>query len=371
MVAKLQDPLWRRTGYLVLLIVFALLAIFPRPFVARAKLLPQDSNSAGLGQIVNSLGGQLSTFANLLTGGRPPNDLYLIIGRSDTVTKEVIGTLKLVGPSGPYSNDRDAKLALKKDVDVHLLLGGVVEVESTTTDPDRSMALTQAYTDAISRQISELTRQTTKRKAAIVQQRYREAGLRVTETEHALDAFRKVNRLASPELQLGAQLSLRTQLQAQLQAKQVALQAERQTAGPENPALATLSAQIATLRGQLADTERPGTGEGGPNIAGLSDISSQYLNLFRDYKFAQALYDVYLRATEQVAVESLVAESASFIQLVEPANIDPQRHYNVWAVAMLALVVLAALFTEFYVPATGLSRRVPAETNHAEDIPLR
>lgn len=353
-LARLGEPRVRRIGYAVLAVSLAILCLFPRPWVARAKLLPQDSSSAGLGQIVNSLGGQLSNFANLLSGGRTPNDLYLIIGRSSGVTDDVIAKLDLVGPGKSYAAATDAKVALDKQVDVRLLLGGVVEIEATTHDGARSLALTRAYTDAISRRISLLTRQTTRRKGEIVRQRFEDARSRVTETEGLLDAFRRANRLASPEIQLGSEISLRTNLQSQLQAKLVELRSLSQTAGPENTELQTLRAQIAEIQGQLARTTRSGLGVTGPSVTGLSDIQSRYLNLFRDYRFAQALYDVYSRASEQVAVESLVAESGTYIQVVEPANIDARRHYNVPALALLALIVLAAAFTELYAPATGL-----------------
>lgn len=353
-VTRMLEPQTRWIGYAFLSLILAILCFFPRPWVARAKLLPQDSSSAGLGQIVSSLGGQLSNFANLLTGGRAPNDLYLIIGRSDGVRDDVIRTLGLVGPERRYATPTAAKVALDKEVDVRLLLGGVVEIEATTYDGERSLALTRAYTSAISRRISMLTRQTTRRKSEIVRDRFAEARDRVGETETRLDAFRRANRLASPEIQLGSEISLQTGLQAQLQAKMVELRSLQQTAGPENAQLQAVRAQIAALETQIARSGRADVSVTGPSVARLSDIQSRYLDLFRDYRFAQALYDVYARASEQVEVESLVADSGTYIQVVEPANLDAERHFNVSAVALLALTLLCAAFSELYVPATGL-----------------
>ena len=146
-------------------------------------------------------------------------------------------------------------------------------------------------------------------------------------------------------------------LQAQLQARQVELQSLQQVAGPESVQLQTVRAQIAALQSQLAATDQPSQGAGGPNISGLSELQSRYLDLYRDYRFAQALYEVYARASEQTAVESLVTESATYIQVVEPANLDADRHYNIAAVGLLVALALMALFTELYVPATGLEWR--------------
>jgi len=352
--ALVRDPRRRRSLYLVVAVIAGILCFVPHVSVARAKLLPQDSSSAGLGQVINQLGGQLSTFASLLAGGRPPNDLYLIIGRSDPVADDVIADLHLVGPGRRYATVGAAKIDLNKKVDVHLLLGGVVEVETTNHDDDDAVALTRAYVRAISKQIGELGRQTIKSKRSIVDGRFRQSADRVRQTSAALDAFRATNRLASFETQLTAQITLRTDLQSRLQTKLVELSSISQSAGPESVQLQAIRAEVAALRGQLANADRPTTAGSGANAQGLSTLQSQYLNLYRDYKFSQSLYEVYARAVEQTEVESLVSETATYIQIVEPAHLDPHLHLNLSAVGVLAGLVLLVLFTELYAPATGL-----------------
>ena len=62
-VAIAADPRLRRRAYALAILVLALLTVFPQPDVARAKLLPQDNNSIGLGSMMNALGGQLQGIA--------------------------------------------------------------------------------------------------------------------------------------------------------------------------------------------------------------------------------------------------------------------------------------------------------------------
>ena len=131
----------------------------------------------------------------------------------------------------------------------------------------------------------------------------------------------------------------------------------QQVRGPESAELQALQSEVSTLRSQLARTARPTVTVGGPNVAGLGALSTQYLNLYRDYRFAQALYDVYSRSSEQVAVEQLASESASYVQLIDPAHLDPERKLNIWAIAALAALALLVLFTEWYAPVTGLWAR--------------
>ena len=264
-----QNARLRRIGYLVLAVVLALLCVFPTPRVARAKLLPQDANSAGLGQVLTALGGQLGNFVNLLGGGRVPNDFYLIVARSDTVQEDVIQRLKLAGAGRRYSDADRAKVALTKKVDVRLLLGGVVEVEVKTHDREESLALTKAYVEAIAKRIGGLAGQTLDRRRRIVENRLRDAQQRVAQTEGALDAFRRVNRLASPEQQLGSEISLRASLQGQLAAREVELRQIQEYAGPENPQLVGAQQAVSKLRAQIAQSDPPTLGAAGPMSADL------------------------------------------------------------------------------------------------------
>ncbi len=360
------DTRRRRMAYAAAGLVLAILCVFPRPYVARAKLLPQDASSAGLGQVLNSLGGQISTFANLLTGGRTPNDLYLIIGRSDKVTSDVVRALKLAGPGQQYATTDDAKIALGKRVDVNLLLGGVVQVETKSHDPQQAARITDAFVTAISRNVAALSRTTAQSKQRIVKARFVDAGNRVSQSAAALAQFREQNHLADPEIQFGSQLSLRAGLEGQLQAKEVEVQSARQFAGPDNPQFVQLQAEASALRAQLAQASRPTAGPTGANAFGLSTIFAKYLDLYRNYKFSQSLYEVYARASEQVAVEDLVANDATYIQIVEPTHLDPERQYNNWAVGLLVTLILFALLTEVYAPATGL--RLPGREGHGDNL---
>lgn len=353
------DARRRRLAYAVVAMIAAVLIFFPRPYVARAKIVPQDTSAsaASTTALLGALGSNAQGLGSLLTGGRNSNDLYLIIGRSDSVAEEVIRSLRLAGPGRAYADVRQAKLDLARHVDIHMLLGGTMEIETRTHDPDEAVRLTAAYTDAVSRQLAQFGRQLVENKQKIVRRRYDDAADRVRQAEIALDTFRRANNLAEPEQQLSAELVQRATLEAQLQAKQVEMQTLSQFRGPESAELAAVRSDIAGLRAQIARTASPATGPAGPNVAGLSALSTQYLSLFRDLRFQQSIFDVYQRSTEQVEVEQLAAESASYIQTIDPAHLDPDRKYNVWAIALLGLVALIALFTEWYAPATGLFAR--------------
>lgn len=348
------DPRKRRRGYLILAIVLAVLCVVPRPYIARAKVLPQDASTIGLGSMMNAVGSQLQGIAALFGGAKQPIDLYLAIARGTEVTDDVIRRLKLVGPDG-YATQDQARVALERKVDIHSLTGGILEIETRAHDSRQASALTAAYVQAISDRIVALSRDRVERKRKIVMDRFRDATRKVASAETALASFRRSHQLAAPEAELGAALSIRAGLEAQLQAKQVEQQTLERFQGPENAQLQSVQQQIAALRQQIARAAEPGRNASGPNVAGMSEISGEYLDLYRDYRFAQALYEVYARSSEEVAVETLAGETASDVQVIEAPHLDADRKYNIPAVALLLLVILAAVFTEIYAPATGIA----------------
>ena len=358
--ATLGSPRRRRILYALLAVILALLCLFPQPYVARSKVLPQDPGSLGIGGI--GMGGGLQGFAALLGGGRQPIDMYLAIARSAEVSDAVIDRLDL---AEAYGSRRDARVALSRRVDIHSLTGGLIEIETRSHDPEQAQALTRAYSEAISDRIVLLGQERTARKQGIVEERFTEAADRAANAETALDNFRRRNNLAAPEAQLGTELSLRAGLQAQLQAKRVELRTLADFLGPENPRLLAVRSEIASLQSQIARASTPGRDAAGPNVAGLSEVSSEYLNLYRDYRFAQALYEVYARASEEVAVEALAGETASDVQVVEAARLDADRKFNIPAVGALAFLLLLAAFTEIYAPATGI--RLPLLTRRGDE----
>ncbi len=360
--ALAADPRQRRRAYAVLAIVLAVLCLFPQPYVGRAKVVPQDPSSALRGVIGGGAG--LQDFAALFGGGRRAIDLYLTIGQSEDVRNDVIRALRLVGSSWHYRDLRAARVRLEDKVDIESLPGGVIEIKATTHDADESLRLTQAYAAAIAERFKRLNEEQLTTKRSLIDTRFREAATRLAQAQATLDQFRSRNRLSAiPEAELGAALTVRTGLEAQLQAKMVELDTLRRFLGPENPRLLGVQSEVRELRNRLAQSIAPAATPGGPNAGELTALSSQYVNLYRDYVFAQSVYQIYTRISEEVAVEELSGRTAATVQVIEAPHVDAGRHYNVPAVAILALLVLAALFTEIYAPATGIElwRRRPDE----------
>jgi hypothetical protein len=354
--ALIADSRRRRIAYALAAALFAILTIFPRLYVARVKLLPQAENSAGLSSVLGALGGGLQNFASLVASHQTI-EIYVLIGRSHDVAADVVARLRLADRLG-RGDSGAAEVALSHIVDVHALNGGVLEIEARGHDAAFSRQLVAAYADAIRRRVAALSLEQSAKKKSVVAERYRQATLQLGTAQAALDRFRTENRLADPQAQLGQAVALKAALQAQLQAKQIELQTVQQYAAGDNFQLQTIQSEIASIRGQISQAESA-AGPNGANLTAIASKTAQYLNLYREARFAEALYEIYERSLQQVTVEEAIANADTNVQVLEPPNVDPRWHVNVSAAALLALVILAAAFTEFYAPATGLYGRRP------------
>ena len=353
----LLDRWWRRSVYAAVALVLALLSLLPPPYIGRARILPSNPSTL-LASSVGGAGSRVSDFSALLGGGGRAIELYLAIAQSADIRDEVIAKLHLAGPGLAYATHDDASLHLGKTVDVQSLPGSVLQIEAKTHDRDEALQLTRAFTEAIARHLRQINGEQVRVKQGLLAIRFREAAARLSRAQGALNEFRRANRLsATPEAELGSAIAVKSGIEAKLQARLVELKTMQSLLGPDNAALQTAEIEVRSLREQLARATSPSNSAGGPNAGGLTELSTQYLDRYRDYLFAQSVYEVYSRLSEQVAVEDLSGRDAPTVQFIEGPHLDPGIHVNVWATAALGLLAVIALFTEVYAPVTGIGLR--------------
>lgn len=341
-----QNRTRRRLLYAAAAVVAVVLCVFPRPYVAKVKILPQDSQ-AGAGALISALGGGVQNFAAVL-GGQKTN--YLVIGRSHDVQQEVVERLDLTDVWGtPDLAAAERKLSRK--VDIQLLSGGVLEVTARDADPAFALSLVEGFTSTIKARLATLGLEQVAHKREIVTTRLAEANTALESAEAALSSFRLQNDLPSPETELGAAVGRRLSLDAQIRAKEVEIEVARQFQTDRSLRVRTLASELAALRRQRQDA---GEASDQTNAVALSSRQAEYMRLFRDQQFAESIVEVYRRFFEEVSVEAMSAETN--VQIIERPHVDPDRHYNLSGIALLLLVLLGAAFTEVYMPMTGLGR---------------
>lgn len=339
-----RDPLRRRATLAVLAVIAAIFSVWPREYLAKADLIPDDSGG-GLSSLLSSAGGGGLLSLGALLGNHQSIEADLTIARSEIVIDDLLKALPEAQRArlgkGPM-----AAVRLRKQTDLESIRGSILEITVKDRDPALAKALTQGFVTAIRGRLTTLNLEQAAEKKAVAQNRLAQATSDVARTQAALNSFRAANHLAAPEIQLGSAVAVQAALQGRLEAEEVQLQTLRKFATGNNVEVQAEQAQIAGLRGRIQQAQTAGGG-GAPTLGSLTPVISDYENLYIAEKYAEAAFEIYKRYLDTVTVEELSATTN--LDVIQPPYVDPARQYNVGAVGMLILIVLSAVAAEFYI----------------------
>ena len=314
--------------------------------------MPEDSGG-GLGALLTQSGGGLVSLGALI-GSHQSIEADLTIGRSEAVLRDVVLRMHLARPNYGQ-NLRRAEIKVRRKVDISAVRGSILEIRVKDSDPDNARELVAAYAIAIQDRLTTLSLQQAAQKRVVANNRMADATTRLATAQAAITRYRTANKLAAPEIQLGAAVSEQASLQGQLNAKEVELQTAERFATGNNMQVKAIQSDIAGIQRQIAVGEVASRSSSGPSLGNLALASSEYFNLYRDEKFAETLYSVYSRYLEEVTIDELSANAN--MDIIEPPYVDPNRQYNPGAVGLLILVILIGAGAEFYLVAPPVGRR--------------
>jgi capsule polysaccharide export protein KpsE/RkpR len=351
----MRHPWRRRLVFGLLAALFALLAIWPRHYIAEAELVPQTSGT-GLSSLLSggATGSNILNLNNILGQGQSI-EAGLAASRSHVVATDVISTLHLVGRPG-FPTAAKAEVKLRQKVNIEAVRGAIIQIKARDSSPKFALQLAAGFSAAIERRLSSLSLEQTVAKRNVAADRLKDAAVGLARAQGALAAFRDANKLAAPEAQLGAAVSQLANLQAQLRAKQVELGELLRFATPNNLQVEAAQAAIASLKAQISQAQSTSGADFAGTVEGTASKGAQYLNLYRNERFYEVISEIYTRYLEATTIDEL--SSSDTVSELEPPFVDPKLQYNIWAVGLLFLDALLAFGAEFYVlrPPLGISR---------------
>ncbi len=340
----LRNATRRRLGLGVLAVILAILCVFPEHYAAEAQLMPQDNGGGLSGVLAEQASGAILNLG-ALAGNKPSIEADLTIARSHAVLAKTVARLNLLRRLG-YRSERKAEVKLKNKVGIIAIRGSILQVTTRDSNPKFARDLAGAVAESIQDRVADISLEQARTKRVVATNRLSEATVRLANAQAALNQFRLANKLPAPEQQLGAGVGILAGLQSQLQAAEVELRSQELVSTPDNIQVKVLQSRIASLRQQVAQAQDTGQANGGPGLAGIAVVNTQYYNLYRDEKTAEILYQVYNRYLEELTIDEMSANEAMYV--VQPAYVVPSRQFNVWAVGLLLIVLMAAVAAEYY-----------------------
>lgn len=336
--ALFASPLRRRVVFALALIVCAILAIFPTPYLAVTTLAPTDPNSLGLSGTLGQLGAVQSVFGN-----QAAIEVSMRIGDSDLVRGLVADKLNLDKRLG---KDRIGTLRwLQRYVDVRSLRGGIIQFDIKLHDADLARDIIATYAVAVREKLAEINRKQTAYKREILIDLVKRANGELATAQAAYDDFRLRSRYSSPQASINAIGERVPQLEDAIKKKQVDLSAARQFFTNDNLVVLQIVAQIDALQAQLAEARSISPADMN-SVGRVVRESTEVNRLRRSLDLEQGLYDSYTRYLQGTSVEDLT--SSANIRVLEPAYIVAERQYNWLFVVLGVFLFLIAAALEFY-----------------------
>lgn len=333
----LRNSALRRTIIIVLVVLCAVLTLYPERQRAIISLTPSDPETLGLGDTLMQLGAGNSVFSS-----QAAVDLSIRVAESVYVRQVVSKQLQL-----EKRLDLDTVHVMRwlhKNVDIRAMRGGVIQIELKHKDGDFARAMVNTYAQALRDRLGVISREQTDYKRGVLENLVASSSERLERAQNAYDRFRRSAEYGDPQSAI-AQVSGRIpDLEQQVLARERALSALGQFGTALNPQVRAVQAELDALRAQLAQAKSESAANGSLQEVIRESTRAQRLN--RELLISRELYESYRRYLQGTVVEDLTSNAN--MRILEPAYLDTDRQLNMLPFALGLAILLLGLAIEFY-----------------------
>lgn len=308
--------------------------LIPPTFTARTAFLPPQQTQSGAVSALASLGA-LAGLASGAASVSSPGERYVALMQSANVAEKLIQQFKLMEV---YETEFrvDARKALAQNVRVSFgKKDGLITVEVDDKDPQRAAAIANSYVDELRRLTGTLAVTEAQQRRAFFERHLQDSRDRLTRAQQALEdsGFSPGTLKAEPK----AAAEAYARLKAETTSAEIRLSVVRNSLADSTPEVKQQLAVVSALRGQLARAEQATDSPAGPS----------YVSKYREFKYQEALFEVYARQFELARADE--SREGALIQVVDPAT-APERKSKpkrgmiaVVTTLTVALVLMVAL----------------------------
>lgn len=322
----------------MMVLTFLVLFILPNKYTATARLLSPQQNMTMSGQLLNTLGGAgvpgvtpgtaTAGMASGLLGLKSPGDLYVEMISGPTIYDHIIERFKLRQLYGEKYIEGTRK-ALGMRASITAQKDGLISISVTDKDPKRAAEIANAFCEELDKLLRGLSMQEAMGRSAFLEKEKDQANQNLVKAENALRDFSEKNSVIQIDIQTRGALEYISQLRAEIDAKEVRAQVLRQQATPFNYDMVRLETEIKGLREKLATVEKQYdqacSGDVCLTTAKVPALGLEYMRLYREVKFQDALYQLYTKMVELARLDMM--KNFPIVQVVDRA-FPPEEKSN-------------------------------------------
>lgn len=320
--------------------VYGLLS--PKIYTANTKILPPQQTesmaSAMLGQL-----GSLAGLAGRDLGIRNPNDIYVAMLESRTVSDALIAQFDL---KNLYSVKRmmDARKRLADATTIDSGKDGVISISVDDRDPKRAADIANAYVGELYKLTQTLAVTEAGQRRLFYERQLRSASDDLARAEQGLRNTEQTTGLVQLDSQAKAMIDEVSTARAKIAAKEVEIQAMQAFATPQNPDLVRAEVELEGLKDVLAQLEKSQTGPAGELQLPVGKVPSaglEYVDRLRDVKYQETIFELLEKQYEIAKIDE--AKNALSIQVLDAA-LPPEWKSK----PKVSILVIVGGFTGFF-----------------------
>jgi len=335
--------LWTVLAAAVVSAVISLL--LPKAYTANAKILPPKESSSIASAMLGQLGPLLGAAAGKDLGLHDPNDVYVAMLHSRTVSDRMIDRFSLLNVYGKKLHV-DARHKLDSEVEIISGRDNVISISVEDRDPQRATDMANAYVEELGRLTRTLAVTESGKRRLFFEQEMKTANDELAQAEDALKTTEESTGIIQLDSQARAMLQAYADLRASVSAKEVEIQAMKSFATKDNPDLIRAEQVLEALRAQLARFEKGRAGAQGSSpsdvsLARVPGVGLEYVRKLRAVKYRETLYELLTKQYEIARIDE--AKESAVIQALDKAVVPEKRSWPPRVALVLVSTLLALM----------------------------
>ena len=355
----------------VTLLTYLVLFILPNKYTAVSRLLPPQQNLTLSAKLLTNLGADMLPGSGTGTGGmaasflglKSPADMYVAMLSCDSLLDRIIARFNLM-KLYKVKYPEDARKTLSKRAKISAnSKNAIISIEVTDNDATRAAEISNAFIEELDKLLQRLAHQEARERMAFLEKERVQATLNLTKAEETLRTFSEKNSVLHIDAQTRGVIEYIARLRGEIDAKEVQIQVLRQQATSFNYDVVRLETESKGLKEKLraAETQYENcVSEVCLPSSKAPGIGLEYLRLFREAKFQESLYLLYVKLVETARMD--MARNFSVIQVLDP-GIIPQKRSN----QRLLPAILAGMITFFTMICVAFGREYMQNVQNRED----
>lgn len=321
----------------------------PNIYRASTKLMPPQQSQSGASALLSQLGGAAGLAAGA-AGIKNPNELYVGMLKSRTIADRIISGFSLTKVYETDSVEKTRRI-LEGNSIISAGKDGLITIEVEDKERKRAAALANAYVSELLRLTSVIAVSEASQRRLFFERQLNISKDNLAKAETALKGALDVDGVISVDSESRAIVETVARLRAQVSAKAIELNSMAAFVTADHPRYRQVEEELSSLRAELSKLENGNSQESKTRQNNTSSGGLKNIQLLRDVKYNQMLYEMLAKQYETARLEE--AKDPSIVQVLDPAvepelKFKPKRSVIVLTstIGALVLALLWALVSE-------------------------